>query len=95
MPSLHIEHAVTDLATWTEAFGRFAEIRRRAGVTGETVRRAHGDDRAVVIDLEFDTVDQAQAFLQFLRTEVWAIPTNSPALVGTPVARVLEPVAWA
>lgn len=89
MASLHIEHPVTDLATWTAAFGRFAEIRRRAGVTAETVRHPEGDDAHVVIDLEFDTTDQAHTFLTFLRAKVWAVPEHSPALVGTPEARVL------
>jgi hypothetical protein len=92
MPTLHIEHRITDLVTWTAAFDRFAEIRRRAGVTSEAVRQLHGDDRSIVIDLEFETTDDAEAFRRFLETQVWALPTNSPALVGTPEARVLVPV---
>jgi hypothetical protein len=92
MPSLHIEHRITDLDTWTSAFNRFGEIRRAAGVTAETVRHPYGDDGYVVIDLEFDTSEHAHDFLHFLRTEVWPVPANSPALDGTPQAQVLDRV---
>ena len=93
MPSLHIEHAITDLATWTAAYGAFADVRRRSGVTSETVRHPVDDPGFVVIDLEFGTVEQAQDFLRFLETQVWASRERSPALGGTPAVRILEPVA--
>jgi len=92
MPSLHIEHPITDLATWTKAFAAIAEIRRRAGVTEERVRHAEADERFIVVDLEFDTSEHAHAFLNFLQTQIWAVPENAPALAGTPEAKVLEPV---
>lgn len=92
MPSLHIEHPITDLKTWTSAFSAFTEIRRQAGVSAESVRCPEGDDTFVVIDLEFDTIDQAHAFLHFLETKVWAVPESSPALAGTPEAKILETV---
>ena len=94
MPSLHIEHAITDMETWASAFAAFAETRRRAGVSAETVRQPEGDDTFVVIDLEFDTTDQAHAFLHFLETTVWAVPENSPALAGRPEAKVLTTVEF-
>jgi hypothetical protein len=93
MPTLHIEHAITDLVTWTRAFSALAEVRHQAGVHTETVRHPAGDEKFVVIDLEFATFEQAQAFLVFLETKVWAVPANSPALAGSPEARILEPVA--
>jgi hypothetical protein len=92
MPTLHIQHPITDLATWTRAFTALAEVRRQAGVSTETVRHPIGDEAFVVVDLEFGTTEQAQAFLQFLETRVWAVPANSPALAGSPEARILEPV---
>ena len=92
MASLHIEHSITDLKTWTSAFEAFAETRRRAGVRAETVRCAEGDETSVVIDLEFDSTDQAYAFQHFLKTQVWAVPANSPALTGSPESKVLETV---
>lgn len=92
MPTLHIEHAISDFDVWTTAFGRFAEMRRKAGVRDHRVRRPVDDDHFVVIDLEFDTADEARAMLELLRTKVWASPSASPALVGDAGARVLETV---
>ena len=37
MPTLHIEHPITELDTWLAAFNRFAEARKGAGVTAQRV----------------------------------------------------------
>lgn len=92
MPSLHIEHAITDLATWMKAFTAFADVRRGAGVIAEHVRQPVDDDGFIVVDLEFETTEQASSFLDFLRTTVWTAPENAPALLGTPEATVLHSV---
>jgi len=92
MVSLHIEHPITDLATWTTAFTAITEIRRQAGVTAEIVRHPVGDDTYVVIDLEFDTGEHAHAFLRFLESQIWAVRENAPALAGTPETKILEAV---
>lgn len=92
MTSLHIEHPITDLAAWTTAFSALAEVRCQAGVRAEQVRHPIGDPNFVVLDLEFDSTDQAEAFLHFLQSQVWAVPENSPALAGTPEAKILESV---
>ena len=93
MPTLHIEHAISDLDTWLGAFDRFADARRQAGVRSERIQQPLDDPRFIVIDLEFDTVDAAEAFLGFLRERVWTIPENAPALEGTPRTTILEPIA--
>lgn len=93
MPTLNIRHPVTDFDLWSSAFDRFATVRRDAGVVGERVQRPVDDPRFVVIDLEFETIDRAQAFLRFLATEVWAVTENAPALAGTPETAILETVA--
>jgi hypothetical protein len=92
LPTLHIEHPVTDLATWRAAFASFAEARQRAGVVREEVRHPVGDAAYVVVELAFRSTAQAHAFQRFLEAEVWAQPERSPALAGTPRSRVLEPV---
>ena len=91
MPTLHIEHPITDFDTWNSAFARFAEARRQAGVRAQRVQRPVGDPRYVVIDLDFETRREAEAFLGFLKAQVWAIPQNAPALAGNPEAMILEP----
>jgi hypothetical protein len=89
MTTLRIEHAISDFATWKAAFDRFAGARERAGVREHRVLRPVDDDRYIIVDLDFDTSEPAEAFLAFLRTQVWASPEAAPALVGTPATRIL------
>ena len=92
MSTLHIEHPISDFSTWTAAFARFAPRRTAGGVLAERVSRPVDDPRFVVVDLDFGSRTEAEAFLHVLRTEVWSDPERSPALAGAPVARVLEAV---
>lgn len=95
MASLHIEHHITDLATWQTAYAAAGPMRQQIGVRAERVRQPVGDPSFIVIDLDFDTVERAETFLDFLRTQIWAIPKNAPALVGVPETAILEDVAFA
>lgn len=89
MSTLHIEHPVVAFDLWKAAFDRFAEARARAGVLSHRVRRPVDDDRYVVVELDFASTEQAEAFLGFLRREVWSSRENAPALVGEPTTRIL------
>jgi hypothetical protein len=89
MPTLHIEHPISDYDTWKDAFDRFAEARGKAGVTSHRIRQPENDPAFIVVDLEFDEAGQAHAYLGFLRENVWSSTDNAPALAGDPVARVL------
>jgi hypothetical protein len=91
MPTLHIEHPIVDFDLWSATFGRFAEYRQQAGVTAQRVQRPVGEPNYVVIDLDFGSTEEAERFLNFLRTKVWPSPENAPALAGTPETRILEP----
>lgn len=90
MTTLHIQHRITDYATWRTAFDRFAPTRAEAGVRDQRVWRPVDDERFVLIELDFDDSDSATQFLGFLRTVVWATPESSPALEGAPEARIVE-----
>jgi hypothetical protein len=92
MSTLHIEHPITDLVVWRAAFDRFADRRRQGGVFAERVQQPVDDDHYVVIDLDFATREQAERFLGFLQSTVWASPDSSPALAGAPQTRILEAV---
>jgi hypothetical protein len=92
MPTLHIEHAITDLGTWLEAFARFEQARTDAGVRSESIHQPVDDDRYIYVRLEFDSVERADAFKQFLERRVWTSQEASPGLGGTPRARVLTEV---
>ena len=93
MFTLSIEHAITDFTTWKSAFDRFADARAKGGVIGDRIRRPLDDPRHLIIDLDFETRERAEAFLLFLTTVVWSNPEASPALTGRPTTRVLEPVS--
>jgi hypothetical protein len=90
VPTLHIEHAITDFDTWNAAFERFAEFRQQSGVREQRIQRPVDDPRYVVIDLDFDTVSEAEKFLGFLQVNVWSSSGNAPALAGTPQTKILE-----
>ena len=48
MPTLHIEHAISDIVTWRAAFDRFADARARAGVLDARVQCPVDDPHHVV-----------------------------------------------
>jgi hypothetical protein len=90
MPTLHIEHPISDLDTWLGAFNRFADARRDAGVIAQRVCQPVDDNEYIVVQLDFRTVEAAQEFKSFLETVVWQSKDLSPGLAGTPQARVLR-----
>lgn len=90
MPTLHIQHAITDFGTWATAFNRFADARHHAGVRAQRVHRPVDDPNYVVVDLDFDSTDEAMAFRSFLETQVWGIQGNAPGLAGLPETIILE-----
>ncbi len=95
MATLHIEHPISDLNTWLTAFGRFAEARQKAGVRAHRIYQPSDDDKYIVVALDFDTVEEAARFKNFLELNVWSSREASPGLAGVPQARVLEPVTQA
>ena len=90
MPTLLIEHSISDFDLWHDAFMRFAARRKEGGVIRERIMQPVDDPHYVLIDLEFVTLEAARGFHQFLETQVWSTPANSPALVGSPRARIAE-----
>jgi len=90
MPTLHIEHAISDFELWKAAFDRFAAARVGAGVLRHRVSRPVDDPCYVVVDLDFATADEAHRFLAFLHASIWSSAASAPALVGAPQTRILE-----
>lgn len=95
MATLHIEHAISDLGTWLAAFDRFTDAQREAGVLAQRIHQPVDDDKYIVVDLEFETIDEAAKFKDFLETVVWQSREMSPGLAGTPRARVLRSITSA
>ena len=89
MNTLRIEHPITDYTVWKQAFDRFADMRKAGGVRSHVIRRPVDDPHYVIADLDFDSTQEAKAFLDTLRTRVWSTPGNSPALAGDPRTRIV------
>ena len=92
MATLHIEHPISDLPTWLSAFAHFADARSGAGVLAERIHQPVDDDKYIVVQLDFETIDHAAKFRDFLETVVWQSRDLSPGLAGAPQARVLQEI---
>jgi hypothetical protein len=90
MHVLQIEHPISDFGTWRTAFDRFTDKRQQSGVRRHRVFRPVGDPNYVALDLEFESEGDAEAFLGWLRREVWSSREASPALAGGPQTRIVR-----
>jgi hypothetical protein len=90
MATLQIEHGVGDFETWKHAFDSDPVGREAGGVRRYTIYRPADDPNRVVVDLEFDSQGEAEAFGQKLR-ELWSARSADLGLEGAS-ARVLEAV---
>lgn len=90
MPTLQIDHRVRHFERWKEAFDADPVGREVGGVRGYRVSRLADDPSHVVVDLEFGSRAEAEAFAERLR-RLWA--DAGPRLgLESPTARVLETV---
>lgn len=91
MPILRIEHPVPDFDAWKQAFEGDPLDREKSGVRRYRILRSLDDPNYVMVDLEFDDLDAAEAMRAALR-EMWT-RVQSQGLIGDQVARLIEPVA--
>jgi hypothetical protein len=68
---LRIEHRVPDYDGWKQAFDSDPADRKGSGVKRYVIMRSTDDPNHVLIDLEFDTADEAEALLGSMR-DIWA-----------------------
>lgn len=87
MPVVRIEHAVPDFEKWKHAFDSDPADRKGSGVRRYRVLRLQDDPNYVMVDLEFDTADEADAFLQKMQ-KIWDGPGS--AVMQNPRGRVAE-----
>ena len=73
MPTLRIEHAVPSFDGWKRAFDNDPANRKSSGVRRYRISQAVDDPNYVTIDLDFDTVAEAQGLLAAME-QVWAGP---------------------
>ena len=89
MSVLHIEHKVADFVTWKRnAFDADPLGRAKSGVRRYRISRTAADPNDVIIDLEFDSVPEAEAMLAALRN-LWRNPLVQ---IDSPTARILETI---
>jgi hypothetical protein len=91
MPILQIEHSVRDFGAWKQqGFDSDPLGRERSGVRSYRILRTADDPNRVVVELEFDTSEEAETFREALR-DLWR-RVVAEGLIENPAARILEPV---
>ncbi|KXK49040.1 MAG: hypothetical protein IT298_05685 [Chloroflexi bacterium] len=71
MINLHIEHRVADFSGWKAAFDSDPVGRQKSGVRTYRILRPVDNPNYAIIDLEFDTLHQAEALLAAMQ-QIWA-----------------------
>jgi hypothetical protein len=67
---LHIEHQVTNFDNWKASFDTYAELRQKSGMRRFQISRPIDNPSFAMIDLEFDTLSQAEGLLAAVQ-QVW------------------------
>lgn len=89
MYMLRIEHPISDFDGWKKAFDSDPVGREKSGVRRYRILRPLDDANYVMIDLEFDTMNQAEALLAAMRV-VWSRVQGK--IMMNPQARIVEAV---
>jgi hypothetical protein len=90
MAILQIEHGVRDYEAWKQAFDNDPVGRESGGVRRYRIMRPADEPNYVLIELEFDSAGEADAFRGKLR-ELWGRKGDELGLEG-PQARIVEAV---
>lgn len=88
MTILQIEHATGDYDRWKQAFDSDPVGREQGGVRRYRIMQRADDPNYVVVDLEFESRDQAEAFQTALRG-LWS-RVGSELGLERPQGRILE-----
>ena len=89
MPILQIEHKVQSFDGWKKVFDSDPINRKNSGVRRYRIFRLTDDPNYVIIDLEFDTLNEAEAALAALR-KLWSQVEGK--VMFNPQARMLDMV---
>ena len=89
MPIVRIEHSVPSFEKWKQAFDTDPADRKGSGVRRYQIFRAHEDPNYVMIDLEFDSMPEAEGFLRTMQ-RIWEGPGKS--VMQSPRARLADSV---
>jgi len=89
MPTLRIEHQISDYDTWKNAFDRDPVQRKQSGVRRYAIHQPVDDAHYIMVDLEFEDAAAAEALLSRLQ-EMWDSGAAAPALAGAPQTRIID-----
>jgi hypothetical protein len=84
---LRIEHSVPNYERWKQAFDSDPAGREKSGVRRYQILRKVNDPNYVMIDLEFDTVEQAEALLTAMRV-IWGRVEGT--IMTSPQSQIVE-----
>lgn len=91
MVTLHIENTVRDFGAWKANFDQFEEFRTAHRMRSYRLSRYADDPATVVVDMDFDSVTDANSFRHKLTEVVASTPAQS-LLVKTTGPRLLEAI---
>lgn len=92
MTTLHVEQKVPDFATWKKLFEADKAHRKESGVRSYRISKRTDDPNYVVVDMEFDSSGEAQAFLTKLKG-LWQSPEAKEAMgAAMPQTEITETV---
>lgn len=89
MPVVRIEHSVPNFDKWKVAFDSDPADRKGSGVRRYQVLRLRDDPNYVMIDLDFDNIGEAEAFVEKME-RLWNGPAK--AVMQNPRARIVDVV---
>lgn len=89
MTIVRIEHSVPNFENWKRAFDSDPADRKGSGVRRYQILRLQDDPNYVMIDLEFDSMGEAEAFLRTMQ-RLWGGPAK--AVIQNPRARIADRV---
>jgi hypothetical protein len=81
MATLHIENTVRDFEEWKAVFDKFDRFRADKGTRGYRLSRLVDDPSTVVVDLDFDSIEDATLFRGALE-QIWQTPQSKQQLVS-------------
>ncbi|MBK7374943.1 MAG: hypothetical protein KTQ13_11775 [Ferruginibacter sp.] len=87
MPTLQIEHVVPNYEGWKKAFESDPINRKSSGVKRYRIYRPVNDMNLVIVELDFDNMDELQSTLQALQL-LWNKVQGS--VMVDPKTRILE-----
>jgi len=86
---LQIEHVVADFDGWKKAFDSDPVNRKQSGVRSYRIFRTIGNPNYIIIELEFDNIQEAEKMHQNLK-QLWRKVEGK--VVMNPQSRIIETV---